>query len=154
MFGFVAAYVIGFGVVLPYIYTNGGMMLDSHFVNWGYNGWWIHGTILPESGQAYLFEYSSVKLGYFLISGIATAMLMFLSTNFTWWPLHPMGYVMATFGWYFVGGFFIAWLVKILILRYGGFETYKRLTPLFIGLIIGQVFAEMIDGLVRLITMI
>jgi hypothetical protein len=154
MFGFLAAFVIGFGVVLPYIYGNGGMMLSSHFVNWGYNGWWIHGTLLPESGQAHIFQFSSVKLGYFVGAGVLTSVLMFLSTSYAWWPLHPLGYVASHFSGYFVGGFFIAWLVKVLVLRYGGFETYKKFMPLFIGLIAGQVFAETIDGLIRLVSMI
>ena len=32
---------------------------------------------------------------------------------------------------------FITWLIKLLILRYGGIVLYRRMLPLFIGLILG-----------------
>jgi hypothetical protein len=34
--------------------------------------------------------------------------------------------------------FFIAWLVKILALRYGGARLYRTLLPFFLGLIAGD----------------
>ena len=34
-------------------------------------------------------------------------------------------------------GMFLAWLFKLLILRYGGIVLYRRMLPLFIGLILG-----------------
>ena len=33
---------------------------------------------------------------------------------------------------------FVAWLVKGTIVRYGGMQTYLRLRPLFLGLILGE----------------
>ena len=32
----------------------------------------------------------------------------------------------------------IAWAVKLLVLRYGGLRLLKRLTPFFLGLILGE----------------
>ena len=32
----------------------------------------------------------------------------------------------------------IAWLVKVLVLRYGGLHSYRRLLPFFFGLIMGE----------------
>jgi len=34
--------------------------------------------------------------------------------------------------------FFIAWLTKTLVLRYGGMRLYRRSLPLFLGLIMGD----------------
>jgi len=34
--------------------------------------------------------------------------------------------------------FFIAWAIKISILRYGGLRAYRRATPFFLGLILGE----------------
>lgn len=34
---------------------------------------------------------------------------------------------------------FIAWLLKLTILRYGGSHLYRRLQPLFLGIVLGQV---------------
>ncbi|MBB6049325.1 OPT/YSL family transporter [Armatimonas rosea] len=69
-----------------------------------------------------------------------TAGMMFLRARFLWWPLHPVGYAMAntntmTSTWL---PFLIAWGVKILVLRYGGADTYKKFAPFFLGLIAGD----------------
>jgi len=32
----------------------------------------------------------------------------------------------------------VAWLVKTLLLRYGGAQTYHRAVPFFVGLILGD----------------
>ena len=34
--------------------------------------------------------------------------------------------------------FLVAWLIKIVVLRYGGSSVYRRLIPLFLGLILGD----------------
>ena len=69
-----------------------------------------------------------------------TGGMMFLRARFLSWPLHPVGYAMAntntmTSTWL---PFLIAWLLKILVLRYGGADTYKKFAPFFLGLIAGD----------------
>ncbi len=34
-------------------------------------------------------------------------------------------------------GIFLAWLVKAIVLRYGGVVLYRKVRPLFVGLILG-----------------
>lgn len=62
------------------------------------------------------------------------------------WPLHPVGLLMVnTFysnnAWVSV---FIGWLLKVLILRYGGVRVYRAARPAFLGLIMGEVFAAVV----------
>ncbi len=71
---------------------------------------------------------------------VITTALILLRTAFTWWPLHPVGYAMAstntmTSTWM---PFLIAWLLKSLVLRYGGAALYKKTIPFFLGLIAGD----------------
>ena len=57
-----------------------------------------------------------------------------------WWPFHPIGFA--------IGGTWImdqlwltcftGWLLKSVVLRYGGLKFYQRLRPAFLGLILGQ----------------
>jgi hypothetical protein len=64
-------------------------------------------------------------------------------SRFLWFPLHPLGYLMApgypiTRLWF---SFFVGWLIKTLVMKYGGSETYVRVRPFMIGLIIGNIAA-------------
>ena len=65
----------------------------------------------------------------------------FLRHRFAWWPLHPLGFPIAStftivyYGWLSI---FLAWLLKATILRYGGVRTYRALLPFFLGLILGD----------------
>lgn len=74
---------------------------------------------------------------------LITAFLMFMRSRFIWWPFHPVGYAMANTNtmnsvWL---PFFLAWLIKTLILRYGGMKLYRQSLPFFYGMIIGDFLA-------------
>jgi len=80
-----------------------------------------------------------------LFCGAAFAVfLSLLSVRFTSWPFHPIGFVIAQ-SWYVVtfvwASIFFAWLMKALILRYGGRTSYARALPLFYGLMVGDCLA-------------
>lgn len=63
-------------------------------------------------------------------------------------PLNPLGFILATvIGSQVWWAFFLAWLLKSLVLHLGGVQLYKRLIPAFIGLALGQFFtAGMVWG--------
>ena len=69
------------------------------------------------------------------------ALLMIARHHLFWWPLHPLGYVVSASTYltnYISFSVFLAWLIKAIILKYGG-PTYFRLAcPFFLGLILGQ----------------
>jgi hypothetical protein len=59
------------------------------------------------------------------------------------WPIHPIGLLMvnsfyANEAWASV---FFGWLLKALVLKYGGAGLYRRARPFFIGVIMGEVIA-------------
>ena len=87
-------------------------------------------------------------------SGIAlAAVLSVLRTRLPWWPLHPIG-VIFQFDW-FLGLYtltiFITYLIKLIILRFGGIILYRRALPFFYGLIVGFVFALGVSFLVDVV---
>jgi hypothetical protein len=78
------------------------------------------------------------------IGGAFTLLLGLLRQRFTWWPFHPIGYAMAATATSqaFWVHYFIAWLVKFAVLRYGGMRLYRNLLPLVYGLILGDVASQ------------
>jgi hypothetical protein len=66
--------------------------------------------------------------------------LMVLRQLFLGFPFHPVGYAVCgswTMSWLWFS-VFIAWLIKLFILRYGGMNTFRRAIPLFVGLMLGE----------------
>ena len=66
-------------------------------------------------------------MGFVGIGAIAMTIFTWMKSRFLWWPLHPIGFpIMATRVtdqiWFSV---MLAWLIKVLVLKYGG-------TPLFL----------------------
>ena len=67
--------------------------------------------------------------------------LIFMTNRFLWWPLHYIGFPIADSlpiarGWFSI---FLAWLIKTIVLKYGGVHVYKKLAPVFLGIIVGGV---------------
>ncbi|MGH7213921.1 MAG: DUF6785 family protein [Tepidisphaeraceae bacterium] len=72
-----------------------------------------------------------------------TSLLAFLRLRYTWWPLHPIGYLMlGTFpGAHLWFSIFWGWVAKTLIVRFGGPKMYVGAKPFFLGLIVGESMA-------------
>jgi len=76
----------------------------------------------------------------FLIGGLVTFLIATLRTRLLWFPLHPLGYALSGCWTMMVFWFpcLVAWLCKVLILRYGGMKLYARARPLFLGMVLGE----------------
>jgi hypothetical protein len=76
-----------------------------------------------------------------LAAGISiTGLLAAGRARFFWWPFHPAGYALAgtfTMPWLWCPTL-IGWLLKLLLLRYGGMRAYRFAFPFFVGLILGD----------------
>jgi hypothetical protein len=76
-----------------------------------------------------------------LLTGAAVAVTLgALRLRLWWWPLHPLGYLVAN-GWgmhWWYMPFFVGWLSKLLVVRYGGLRLYRRAVPLAVGVIVGD----------------
>ncbi|MBT5828681.1 MAG: hypothetical protein HOH77_00700, partial [Candidatus Latescibacteria bacterium] len=67
--------------------------------------------------------------------------------------LHPIGFAISgsdvlRSG---ISSIFIVWAVKVLILRFGGLESYRRNTPLFMGFLLGFLAAIALGAVVDFI---
>jgi hypothetical protein len=89
-----------------------------------------------------------------LLWGGAIGWLLILAHHrFIWWPLHPIGFGVAqAFGTTFViFSVFLSWLIKSLLLRFGGVRLYRQGQPFFIGMLVGYVAAVALSYLVDII---
>jgi hypothetical protein len=79
--------------------------------------------------------------------------LTFCQYRLTWWPLHPIGFTVVTFysARTAILSVFLTWLVKLIILRFGGIALYRRAKPFFIGMIVGYTLSLVVSMGVDLI---
>lgn len=76
----------------------------------------------------------------FLVGVAATIAIVVLRARTLWFPIHPLGYALCG-TWTMMVFWFpcaVAWLIKVLILRYGGMRLYARLRPAFLGMVLGE----------------
>ena len=74
------------------------------------------------------------------VGGLIEGLLMFAHHRFFWWPLHPLGFVIGV-GWLTGQIWFsvlVAWLLKLIVLQYGGSKLYNQTKPFFLGMILGE----------------
>ena len=74
-------------------------------------------------------------MGSLVVMGLAA-----MRARFLWWPFHPAGYALAVSYAvdYFWFAFLIAWVLKSLLIRYGGMKMHNAFVPFFLGLILGD----------------
>ena len=80
-------------------------------------------------------------MGFIGIGAVAMTILTWMKSRFLWWPLHPIGFpIMATRVtdqiWFSV---MLAWLIKVMVLKYGGTPLFRRSRYFFLGMILGAV---------------
>jgi hypothetical protein len=80
------------------------------------------------------------KAGAYVVGLVATLVGMALRVRYLWWPFHPVGYAISSSWsmnclWLPI---FIAWLVKWAVLRYFGYQSYQKVIPVALGLILGE----------------
>ena len=129
-------------------YTHGAINLAQLGVAGGHGWPYIGPTIesLPDANmRGWLFKG---------IGGGVEWFLMWAQHRWHWWPLHPIGLVISV-GWLTSSIWFsamVAWLLKAIVLHVGGGKLFQDLKPFFLGLILGQVAAGGLWGLIYSLT--
>lgn len=81
------------------------------------------------------------RLPLFFASGIGISIfLAYMRMVHVWWPLYPLGFALSG-SWTMVvfwAPILVAWLLKSVIMKYGGWRIYNTLRPVFLGLILGE----------------
>jgi hypothetical protein len=131
------------------------VMLDS---NCRYGGWRQAGKgyeafnrvtqWLTSSGTTDWYAVVTLGIGAAITAALAAARL-----KWVWWPLHPAGFAVSG-SWsmqLFAPSVFVSWLVKTLLLRYGGMTSYRPASMFFMGMILGEFTAGTFWGVYGII---
>jgi hypothetical protein len=135
-------------MTLKLAYTYGAINLS--LINWaGAHGWpKISSTIqnMPDANmRGWLFRG---------IGGLVEGLLIWAQHRWFWWPFHPVGFAIAV-GWLTSQIWFsalIAWILKAIIVRFGGVHLFQNLKPFFLGLILGEVSVSGFWGIIYPLT--
>ena len=123
-------------IVLYLAYEEGGINLYSWFFGGAPKVPFIYITLRVK-------EALTPDIGGWIATGVGASvmgLLTFIRYRFIWWPIHPIGYVITPVFlinqlWFSV---FLAWFLKVVILKYGGAAVFRKTRPFFLGLILGQ----------------
>ena len=79
------------------------------------------------------------RISFFFFGALVSALLVALRYRFTWWPLSPIGFPLATSWPMRRVGFtiFLAWFIKAIIMKLGGTVLYRQCQPFAVGLLVG-----------------
>ena len=85
------------------------------------------------------FDPDLKRLGFMGMGAAIMAILNILRYRFTWWPLAPLGFPICSVQMVRNTAFtiFLAWALKVILLKIGGNHLYKRAMPVFFGLMVG-----------------
>ena len=128
---------IGIPALLKVLYQHG----TSSLSRWPFYSYpqWAFGELdaslrTPEGADSWL--RAALVLG-----GVFMLLLVWLHSSFVWWPLSPVGFLIASSYeanrtlWASV---LIGWALTALVRRYGGLRLYRSMRPAFLGLVLGQ----------------
>ena len=80
-------------------------------------------------------------LGFTGIGMLFALFLMLMRMKFFWFPFHPAAYAAICGSWavnYIWFSLGIVWVLKLILLKYGGRNAHRKAMPFFLGLILGQ----------------
>lgn len=129
-------------VSLLALYTKGGLGVYSWFSS-GASVSTFNASATAIKSNA---PVNPTDLLWMAVGASVVWLLIFCRGRFTWFMFHPLGYISApaypiTRLWF---SFFLAWLIKSLVMKYGGSSTYTRLRPFMLGLILGNAASMML----------
>ena len=141
--GLICAYVVGAAYIIYISYTHGAATF--HAAPYTTHGPQIYDAIIKKMQARTDIDFE--RLMFLGIGGGVMAILTAMQYRFPGFPLHPVGFPIATTHHVNVGFFpvFLAWLIKTVLLHVGGVEAYQKSRPIFIGIIAGYSLAVMLS---------
>jgi hypothetical protein len=143
---FAVSLFISIAVTLYLGYTHGTQNFGTWHIHAG--GQWVFNDTAKKIQSSFPPDWSRMRhFGYGILAMVVLTLLRYGVPR---WPLHPLGltvgvtyYTQQTFM-----GVLCAWVIKLVVLKIGGVTLYRRLQPLFLGLLVGYALGIGLSALV------
>ena len=122
--------------ILKLGYQHGAISLERQYFDW-----------FPQEPYRFASRFIDKPVGPYWtgwmwngVGAAVMALLIWARHHLLWWPLHPIGYMVSgtwilNSVWFSI---FLAWLVKVSVLKYAGPRGYGSARWFFLGMILGQ----------------
>ena len=140
------------GTTLVLGYRHGAVNLTHQYFNWfAQEPFRVAALLLDKPSAPYWPGWLWTATG-----GLFMGLMTLARQRLLWWPLHPIGFAvggtwMMDHAWFSV---FVAWLIKVLVLRYAGLGGYRATRWFFLGMFLGYITSGgiwlLVDGLTGL----
>ena len=139
------AFVTGYGVMsfgqLSRLYSEGGLNGMIALYDWGR----LVGQVASIEGSKITF-FDVQKTEVWLLGIAEAGVLTWLRGRFAWWPFHPAAIAFPVVRYGF--SLLLVWLCKLLVIRYGGVQLYRRSLPFWYGIMVGYLFGVGVSHIV------
>jgi len=127
---------LGFAIFLAHL--RGAQLMNAWFFSLGP----LRAMETAQRASEAQPEFQPFTTIWYGIGAVWVALSIFLRRILFWFP-HPIGYIMLVNPlivqlWF---SFFIGWVCKKIVVKYGGKATFDKVRSLFIGMILGELLA-------------
>jgi len=117
-------------------YKYGGINLTS----WQFSGLANFAMKWATNFINYPVGFGKAQFGFLAIGGFFMILLILARNYFLWWPISPVGLAVGLSypvyqTWFSV---FIAWMIKAIVMKYGGIRVYNNTKNFFLGMVLGS----------------
>ena len=127
---------VSFWAYLHLIYQHGAVQTEGYIIGIGIET--FERLLLPWLQQPHAMD--TTGLSFTAFASLFTLGLMFLRRQFIWFPFHPTGYALglsAGMVWVW-SAICVGWIIKAVLLKFGGLRIYRKAAPFFVGVILGD----------------
>lgn len=144
----IVSMVVAIGYSLILAYSRGAQQMNT----WFYSNAPKHYCQQAANASTMNFRFESANVCWLAGGAIWMVLTFMLRRSYFWFP-HPVGFLMninplIQYLWF---SFFLGWLCKKIVLKYGGKLSYEPTRQLMMGLIFGELFAIFIVGTANLL---
>ena len=128
------ALAVSLGAAIWMIITLGHQYGAINLWIWGGGEYSYAEKLIRTPLEPHVWNWINTAIGATIMT-----LLMVARWLYVWWPLHPLGYAIGPIWiidalWF---NMFLAWLIKVVVLKYGGVGLYRKTRPFFMGMILG-----------------